>query len=175
MNVLVRGANPRALAPAVRSLVLSLDADIPTYTVRTLDDEVSSLVAGPRFVVLVLGAFAVAALVLASIGVYGVMAYSAAQRTREIGVRIALGATRTQVLRLVMLDGVIVVAAGLSAGLLFALVLSRALTGAFHDLPAMDLVALAPVAALLAASGLLAAYLPARRATSISAVEALRW
>jgi putative ABC transport system permease protein len=174
INVLVRGADPRALSSAVRSLVLSLDAEIPTYTVRTLADEVSSLTAGPRFVVLVLGAFAVAGLMLATIGVYGVMAYSAAQRTREIGVRVALGATRAQVLRFVMRDSVIVVAAGLTAGIGLAFALSRALAGAVHELRSVDLAALAPVAILLAASALVAAYLPARRATRVSALEALR-
>jgi putative ABC transport system permease protein len=175
MNVLVRGGNPGALASAVRALVLSLDAEIPTYTVRTLGDEVSSLVAGPRFVAIVLGAFAGAALVLATIGVYGVMAYSAARRTREIGVRVALGATRAQVLRFMMLDGAIVVAVGLSAGILLALALSRTLTGVLHELQSMDLLGLAPVAVLLAAAGLLAAYVPARRATRVSALDALRY
>jgi putative ABC transport system permease protein len=174
MNVIVRGPNPRALSAAVRGVVLHLDPEIPTYTVRTLDEEVASLVAGPRFVVLVLGAFAAAALLLASIGVYGVMAYTAAQRTREIGIRVALGATGAQVMRLVLRDGIIVVACGLAVGILLAILVSRALLGTFHEIPTMDPLALALVAAILAASGLLAAYLPARRATAITAIEALR-
>ena len=174
MNVIVRGPNPRALSAAVRGIVLQLDPEIPTYTVRTLDEEVASLVAGPRFVVLVLGAFAAAALVLASIGVYGVMAYTAAQRTREIGIRVALGATRAQVMRLVLRDGFIVVAGGLAGGIPLALLVSRALLGTFHQIPAIDPEALAVVAAVLAGAGLLAAYLPARRATAITAIEALR-
>ncbi len=174
MNVIVRGADPRALASAVRAVVLQLDPEIPTYTVRTLDEEVASLVAGPRFVVMVLGAFAAAALLLASIGVYGVMAYSAAQRTRELGIRVALGATRSQVLRLMLRDGVVVVAAGLGAGILLAIGLSRALAGTLHEIPAVDSLALVSVTVILAAAALLAAYLPARRATAVTATEALR-
>jgi len=174
MNVIVRGANPRALSAAVRGVVLQLDPEIPTYTVRTLNEEVASLVAGPRFVVVVLGAFAAAALLLASIGVYGVMAYTAAQRTREIGIRVALGATRAQVMGLVLRDGIVVVAGGLAVGILLAILVSRALLAAFHEVPTIDPLALAVVAAVLAAAGLLAAYLPARRATSITAIEALR-
>jgi predicted permease len=174
MNVIVRGRNPAAIATDVRTLVLSLDPEVPTYTVRTLDEEVSSLVAGPRFVAMVLGAFAGAALVLAAIGVYGVMAWSTGQRTREIGVRVALGATRAQVLGLMMRDGLVVVAAGLGVGLLLAIGVSRTLIGLLYEVQSMDPVALISTAALLAIAGLTAAYLPARRATRINPTEALR-
>ena len=174
MSVVARGGSPPALAASIRTLVLSLDSEMPPFNVRTLDDEVSRLVEGPRFSAALLGLFALIALVMAAIGVYGVMAYGAAQRTREIGVRVALGATRGQVLRLMIRDGVIVVSAGLVAGLIAAVWLTRSLTGLLHEVTPADPLALASVAALLSAVGLVAAYLPARRATRVSALDALR-
>ena len=174
MNLVVRGGDAPALGRAVRSVIASLDPELPVFAVRTLDDEVSGLVAGPRFVASVLGAFAMAALILATVGVYGVMAYTAGQRTREIGVRVALGATRGQVLRLILGDGVRMIAAGSAAGLLAAVWLVQALKGVLPEVLAADPVAVAAVAGLLGGAGLLAAYLPARRATRISALDALR-
>jgi putative ABC transport system permease protein len=174
VGVVVRGGDPRALATSVRGLVLSLDPEMPPSGVRTLEDEVSSLVAGPRFSATVLALFAVVALVMAAVGVYGVMAYSAGQRTREIGVRIALGATRRQVLWLMLTDGVVIVAAGLGAGLVLAVWLAKGLTGLLHEVAPADPVALASVALLLSVTGIAAAYVPARRATRVSVLTALR-
>ena len=174
MNAIVRGPDPRALATSLRSLVLSLDPSMPPFNLRTMDDEVSRLVAGPRFSATMLAAFAGMALVMAAVGVYGVMAYSAGLRTREIGIRTALGSTRTQVLRLMLRDGVRVVASGLVLGLVAAIWLARGLTGLLHEVTAADPLALAAVAIVLAATGLVAAYLPARRATRINALDALR-
>jgi ABC-type antimicrobial peptide transport system permease subunit len=162
------------LARTVRALVLSLDPETPPFNVRTLSSEVSGLVAGPRFSATLLAVFAAVALVLAAIGVYGVMAHAAGRRTREIGVRVALGATRSQVLRLMIRDGVVVVAGGLACGLIAAAWLAQVLTGLLHDVTPADPVALAAVAGLLSSAGLLASYLPARRATRISALDALR-
>jgi putative ABC transport system permease protein len=147
---------------------------MPPFNVRTLSDEVGGLVAAPRFSATLLGLFAAIAVVLAAVGVYGVMTYAAGQRTREIGVRIALGATRAAVLRLMLRDGLLVVGAGLVAGLAAAIVLSRALTGLLYDVSPADPLALASVAAVLASIGMAAAYIPARRATRISPLEALR-
>jgi predicted lysophospholipase L1 biosynthesis ABC-type transport system permease subunit len=174
VGVVVRGGDPRALATSVRGLVLSLDPEMPPSGVRTLEDEVSSLVAGPRFSATVLALFAVVALVMAAVGVYGVMAYSAGQRTREIGVRIALGATRRQVLWLMLTDGVVIVGAGLGAGLVLAVWLAKGLTGLLHEVAPADPVALASVALLLSVTGIAAAYVPARRATRVSVLTALR-
>jgi ABC-type antimicrobial peptide transport system permease subunit len=111
---------------------------------------------------------------LAAGGVYGVIAYSVAQRTREIGVRSALGATRRQILALVLGDGIRVVAAGVGAGVLASLWLARGLTGLLHQVSPADPLALAAVAVLLSLVGLLAAFVPARRATRVSALDALR-
>jgi putative ABC transport system permease protein len=142
--------------------------------VRTLDDEVSRLVAAPRFSASVLGVFAVMALLLAAVGVYGVMAYLSSLRTREIGVRVALGATRGTVLRLVIGDGVIVIVSGVAVGLIASMWLTQTLTGMLYEVQPSDPAALAAVAAVLSSVALVAAYLPARRATRVNAVEALR-
>jgi putative ABC transport system permease protein len=170
MNVIVRGKG----AGEMRSLLLSLDPEMPAFNARMLDDEAASLVAGPRFSAALLTMFAGVALVMAAVGVYGVMAYSAAQRTREIGLRVALGATRGQVLRLIIRDGVSVVAGGLAVGLVAALWISRGLTSLLHDVTPNDPLAVASVTVLLSIVGVAAAYLPARRATRVSALSALR-
>jgi putative ABC transport system permease protein len=174
MTLVVRGADPSAFAAPLRTLVLSLDPDVPPFNVRLLADDVSRLVAGPRFSASVLSAFALVALVLAAIGVYGVMAYSASQRTREIGVRIALGATRAQVLQLVVRDGMRVMAIGVIIGLGVAVWTAQALTGLLYEVQPADPLTLGAVAAILAAVGMVAVYVPARRATRINAVDALR-
>jgi ABC-type lipoprotein release transport system permease subunit len=173
-TVVVRGGDPQRLAAAARPLVLSLDPELPSYNVRTLGEELSRLVAAPRFSATVLAVFGVAALALATIGVYGVMSHSVRQRTRELGVRIALGATKTRVLWLVLRDGTLVVAGGLLAGLLASAWLSRSLTGLLHEVTPGDPSTMVLVAMLLAGSGLLASYLPARRATCVDPIEVLR-
>jgi putative ABC transport system permease protein len=174
MHIVVHGQPREALVSQARAIVRSLDADLPLFNVRTLDDEVAELVAGPRFTATVLGLFALVALVMAAIGVYGVMAYSASRRAREVGIRIALGATRGQVLWLMVRDGVLVVGAGLVAGLIIAMWLVRSLTGVLHDIGPANPSAIAAVAGLLGVTGLAAAYLPARRATRVSVLAALR-
>jgi predicted permease len=174
MNVVVRGADHRALARELRTIVLSLDPELPVFDVRALDDEVAGLVAGPRFTATLLGLFASVALVMAALGVYGVIAYSAGRRTREIGVRIAVGATRGQVMRLVLRDGLAIVAIGLASGLAGAVWLARGLTGLLHEVTPADPVALVSVGSLLGAVGLAAAVVPAWRATRVSALQALR-
>jgi len=174
VTLVVRDTGTPVDAAALRSMVLSLDPEMPLFNVRTLDREVAGLVAGPRFTATALALFALVALVKAAIGVYGVMAYSAGRRTREIGIRMALGATSSQILRLVARDGVAVVAAGLAAGLLAAIWLARLLTGLLHDVSPSDPIALLLVALVLAATGLAATLIPARRATRVSALVALR-
>ena len=174
MSVVVRGRDLPGIAASMRRLILSLDADMPPYNMRSLDDEVSSLVAAPRFSAGVLAAFAIVAMAMAAIGVYGVMAYAAGQRTREIGIRVALGATRGQIFRLMIHDAVLVVTCGLGAGLVVAFWLAKGMTGLLHEVTPADPVSLASVAALLSLVGLLAAYIPARRAARASVVTALR-
>ena len=129
MTVIARGTNPRALSAGMRALVLSLDPEMPPFNQRRLDEDVSRLVAGPRFSATVLSIFAAIAFVMAAVGVYGVMAYSTGLRTREIGVRMALGASRAQVRALLLKDGAMVVIAGLGVGLVAAVSLAQSLTG----------------------------------------------
>jgi ABC-type antimicrobial peptide transport system permease subunit len=142
--------------------------------VRTLDEEVGRLVAGPRFSASALAVFAAVGLLLAGIGVYGVIAYSAGQRTREIGVRVALGATRRQVLWLVVRQGLSILAAGLAGGMIVAVWVAQALAGLLHDVQPADPAAYAAVSVLLSVVALAAIFLPAYRATRVNAVVALR-
>jgi ABC-type antimicrobial peptide transport system permease subunit len=174
VTLVVRGQGAAGQVASLRSMVSSLDSEMAVFNVRTLDREVAGLVAGPRFSATALGLFAVVALVMAAVGVYGVMAYSAGQRTREIGVRMALGATPAQVLRIIVRDGLLVVGVGLSAGLVAATWLARSLTGLLHEVTPVDPISLVSVAALLSAVGLVAVLIPARRATRVSALAALR-
>jgi predicted permease len=174
VTVVVRANDPDATATALRALVLSLDPEMPPYNVRTLNAEVSRLVAAPRFSSALLAVFGIVALVLAAVGIYGVMSYSAQQRTRELGVRTALGATRGQLMRLVIHDGVRIIAIGLAVGLPASVMLSRALTGLLYEVTPADPMAIGVVAAVLSGVSLLAAYVPARRATRLNAIAALR-
>lgn len=174
VTLVFRGTGATTQAGLVRAMVSSLDPEMPIFNVRTLDDEVAGLVAGPRFSATALGLFALVALVMAAVGVYGVMAYNASRRTREIGVHMALGATPAQVLRVIVRDGVLVVFVGLAAGLLAAMWLAQSLTGLLHQVTPADPVALVTVALLLSAVGLVAVLIPAWRATRVSALAALR-
>ena len=174
VTVMANGPDSAAIVAALRPAVLSLDSQSPPYNIRTLESDVSKVVAGPRFSATVLGLFAVVAFAMACVGVYGVMSYAAGLRTREIGIRLAVGATRGQVLRLMLKDGARVVVVGLACGLAAAFVLSRTLTGLLHDVTPADPLTLTAVASLLALSGLFASFLPARRATSIDPLQALR-
>lgn len=173
VTIVARGRHLDEVAATLRALVLSLDPEMPTFNVRTLTEEVSRLVAAPRFGATLLAVFAIVALVLAAVGVHGVVSYSTVQRTQEIGVRIALGATRGQIARLIIRDGLLIIGAGLLVGLIAASWMARALTGLLHEVTPADPIALAAVAAVLLVVGVLSAYLP-RRATRISTLDALR-
>jgi predicted permease len=174
VTIVMRAGDLDATTTALRALVLSLDPEMPPFNVRTLDAEVSRLVAAPRFSAALLAVFGAVALVLAAVGVFGVMSYSAQQRTRELGVRIALGATRAQLMRLVIRDGVLIVLVGLVTGLAASALLSRALTGLLYEVTPADPLAIAVVATVLSGVSLLAAYVPARRATRLNVTDALR-
>ena len=174
LNVVVRGDGAEALAPTLRALVLSLDPDMPPFNVRTLEQEVSRLVAAPRFSASALSAFAFVALALAAVGLYGIVSYAASQRTREFGVRVALGATRAQVLWLVLREGVGIIGLGLAAGAVVALWLGQTIAGLLHDVQPTDPASITAVVTLLAVVGLTAILVPAHRATRVSPTDALR-
>jgi putative ABC transport system permease protein len=163
-----------AIIPAIREAVQSVDPDLPVFNVETMDERVSSALSRMRFGTILLGAFAAAALLLAGIGVYGVMAYSVAQRTREVGIRMALGASAADVLRMVLRQGLLIVLFGVAAGVVGATALSRVLEGLLYDVRAVDPVSFSVMAAVLVASAAIACYLPARRATRVEPSAALR-
>jgi putative ABC transport system permease protein len=173
-TLLAKGGDPARLAADLRPVILGLDPQSPPFNVRALEDDAATVVAGPRFSAMVLSLFAFVAFAMACLGVYGVMAYAARLRTREIGVRLAVGATRGQVLSLMMRNGAGVIATGLVGGLLAAIWLARSLTGLLHDVQPADTTTLVTVGALLGLSGLVATMIPALRATRIDALKALR-
>ncbi|HEX8897548.1 MAG TPA: FtsX-like permease family protein, partial [Chthoniobacterales bacterium] len=147
----------------------------PVADVRTLDAVVAKSIARPRFDTMLLGIFAAVALVLASVGLYGVMNYSATQRTQEIGIRMALGAKPGDILRLVVGQGMKLTAAGIAIGVVASLALTRVISNLLFGVTATDLPTFVGVSAVLTAVALLANYIPARRATRVNPVVALRY
>jgi putative ABC transport system permease protein len=169
--------DPLSLIGPVRREVASLDPQVPVYDLWTMDHRVSQAVAKPRFNAYLLSLFAGLALVLTAVGLYGVMAYTVAQRTREIGLRMALGADRGDVSRMVLFQGLRLTATGLAIGLAGALIVTSTVTAFTHqlfDTRALDGLTLATVTVLLALVSLLASYIPARRASKVQPLIALR-
>jgi putative ABC transport system permease protein len=163
-----------ALAGAIEEQVRALDPAEPVFAVRTMDEVIAASVAGRRFGMALLAAFAGLALVLAAVGLYSVVAYSAAQRTHEIGVRMALGARAVDVVAMVLRQGMALALAGVAAGLAAALAASRLLEGMVFGVSATDPTTFVAIAALLAAVALVASYVPARRAARVDPMTALR-
>jgi putative ABC transport system permease protein len=160
--------------PALREAVRSADRGVTLSEVQTRDEVVARATASPRFYLLLLGSFAAAALALAAVGIYGVMSYSVARRTNEIGIRMALGAQPGDVLRLVMREAVGVAALGGAAGLLVAMLLTRLMGGLLYGVGATDPVTFAAVGATLTFVALVATYVPARHAVRVDPLSALR-
>jgi putative ABC transport system permease protein len=167
--------NPLALARSVHELVLGIDRDQPVSKVRSMDEVVEASVAAPRFRTLLLGLFGLTALLLAGLGIYGVMSYSVSQRRREIGIRMALGAKHPEVIKLVLRRSLLLTLAGLGTGLAGALGLTHFLSSMLYEVRTTDPLTFVGVAAVLTACALLASYIPARRATKVDPMEALRY
>jgi len=167
--------SPMDLAPTVQRIVSSIDPNLPIYRVRTMTEVMGESVARRRLALILLAVFAGLALLLASIGIYGVASYSVVQRCLEIGVRMALGAGRSQVLRMVLVEGMTTIAIGLVLGLLLAMVLTRSIRGLLFAVQPADPLALAGAALLLLVAALLAILIPALRATRVNPVVALRY
>jgi predicted permease len=165
---------PAALAPAVQKTVWSFDRNLPISEIMTMDRVVAEANAQPCFEMLLLGVFGAVALLLAAVGIYGVMNYSVARRTHEIGVRISLGATRADVLRLVVLNGMLQAVAGAAAGFGGALLLSRLMARMLYGVRPTDPVTFGVVAMVLGLAALVAICVPARKATRIEPMVALR-
>jgi putative ABC transport system permease protein len=165
---------PMTIAPQVKQVVQELDANLPVNQIRTVEDVVAESIAQPRFYMLLLGAFAVVALALAAIGIFGVMSYTVSQRTREIGIRMALGAQGGSVVSMVVRQAMILAATGLALGTVAALALSRTMTTLLFDMSPTDPVTFATVAGVLGFVAFLASYVPARRAANVDPIDALR-
>ena len=175
MNLLVRTAvPPLSMVGAVRGEISAVDPDQPVTDIQTADELVDTSLAQPRFTMLLLGAFSAAALALAIIGVYGVLAYSVAQRRHELGIRVALGAERADILRLVVRQGLRLAIAGIVLGLLAALLLTRLMSSLLYKVGTRDLATFSVVPAAFLCIALLASYLPALRAMRTDPMEALR-
>ena len=172
--VRVSSGDPLKLVDPIRRAIRALDPELPITQVRTMEEGVASDFVAQRSTVVLLSAFAGVALVLASIGLYGVMALSVTQRTRELGIRMALGSPRAAVLRLVMRQGAALVGIGLALGLLVALVSGRWLSSVLYGVNGADPATLAAVSLVLGAAALLACLLPARRASRVDPMVALR-
>jgi putative ABC transport system permease protein len=165
---------PLDLTPAVRRAVRSIDSTVPDFEITTVEQALAKLDRPRKFQTEMIGAFAVTALLLAALGLYGLMSYLVAQRTKEIGIRVALGAKRRDVLKLVIGQGMTVALTGVSLGLAAALAVTQLMKSLLFGVTATDPATFAGVSALLAAVALLACYLPARRATKVDPVVALR-
>jgi putative ABC transport system permease protein len=175
MDIVIRtSGEPTAVLASVREKVRELDRDVPISTVRTMDDWVSASAAQPRLNAILLGAFSVVALLVAAIGVYGVLAYSVNQRTREIGLRMALGAEPGGVLRLVVREGMMVGLAGVAIGAAGALALGRVLASLVFGVPVRDPMTFFSVIGILTVVALAACVLPALRASRVDPLIALR-
>jgi ABC-type antimicrobial peptide transport system permease subunit len=175
MDVVIRGGeSPETLLPAVQRKVHELDPELALANVKTMDQWLSINAAQPRLDAILLGSFAAAALLIAMLGVYGVLSYSVNQRTREIGLRIALGAAPHGVLRLIVIEGMKVVFAGILVGLIAALMLGQALSKLVFGVAARDAATFAAVAVILMSVGLAACFIPGRRASRVDPILALR-
>jgi putative ABC transport system permease protein len=176
MMTLVAGTNgdPAVVASDIRGIVRSMDPDLPLTRLETMAQVVSRSVAAPRFRTLLLGVFAAVALLLSLSGLYGVLAFAVAQRTHEFGIRMAVGAARADVLRMVVRQGLALVIAGIAIGLPVALLATRALQGLLFEIPATDAATFSAIVALLVVVSALASWVPARRATRVDPMVALR-
>ena len=168
------GGDPEAIRRSAAAVINSVDPDLPMAHVKTMDQVVEETFLEDRSVSGLFAVFAVAALLLAAIGIYGVMSFAVAQRTHEIGLRMALGADRSHVLRLILREGLVLALTGLGLGLLGGVLVGRAVQSVLYQVGMIDLPTLCGVAVLLLAAGLLASYLPARRATKVDPMVALR-
>jgi putative ABC transport system permease protein len=174
--VIARATNdPAKIVAALRQEIIALDKNVPVYDIRMMQERAADATSRTRFSALLLGIFSSLALVLSAIGIYGVMAYRVSGRTREIGIRMALGATSRNVMRLVLRDGVALTLAGVALGLVGAFMTTRVLTSQLYGVEATDTETFAFVSLLLAAVALVACYIPARRATKVDPMVALRY
>ena len=176
MGLVVRTASdPVSMIPAIRNQVLSIDKDQPVSDIMTMEQRLAKSVASSRFVMLLLGSFSVLALGLAAVGIYGVMSYLVTQRTQEIGVRMALGAQKRDVLKLVVRRGMVLATVGTVIGLIASLALTRLMRSLLFEVTPTDWLTFVITSVVLLTVALLACYIPARRATKVDPLVALRY
>jgi putative ABC transport system permease protein len=176
MTLAVRtSSDPLSLVTAVRGQVWAVDPDQSVYDIKTVEQLLGNMISERRFSRLLLGVFATVALILSAVGVYGVMSYSITQRTHEIGIRLALGAQRHDVLRLVVGQGMKLVLIGIATGLIAAFALTRVMTSLLFEVSATDAATFAVISALLTGVALGAIFIPARRAMKVDPGVALRY
>jgi putative ABC transport system permease protein len=168
-------AAPEALTPALRQAIWAIDKDLPIIEPKTMDERLRSSLSRPRFNMSLFSGFALTALLLTVVGVYGVMAYSVAQRTRDMGIRMALGADRKSLVRLVVLQGLTLTGAGVAIGLAVSWILARVMASLLYGVEATDLATFTAVTLLLGALAVVASYIPARRAARVDPVVSLRY
>jgi putative ABC transport system permease protein len=173
--VVKTAGDPHGIVGAVREEVRAMDKDLPLFNIRTMDDYLSQSVAQPRLYALLLMIFAGLALLLTIIGLYGVMSYSVAQRTHEIGIRMALGASPSRVLAMVVRQGMLMVTVGVGIGLAAAYVATKVMTKLLFGIGAKDPLTFAAIAVIIAGIALAACFVPARRATRVDPMIALRY
>jgi ABC-type antimicrobial peptide transport system permease subunit len=175
ISLMVRtSVRPEAMADAVRKTVWSLDPDQPILQLRTMQARLDEFYAPWRFNMLLFGVFALVALLLGAVGIYGVLAYAVTQRTHEIGIRLALGAQRRDVLWLIIRQGLALALIGVTLGLVAALALTRVIQNLLFGVSATDPATFAGIALLLLGVALVASFIPARRATKVDPLTALR-
>jgi putative ABC transport system permease protein len=175
MVVRTNVSDPLALTSAVQSAVWNVSKDVPLADIRTMQDVIANSTLRRKFTMLLLAIFAGLAMLLAAIGLYGVMSYAVSQRTHEIGIRMALGAQKTDVLRMVVRQGMGLVALGLVLGVVASVAATRLMAGLLFGVSATDPATFSVVAILLASVALAANYVPARRAAKVDAMVALRY
>ncbi len=173
--ILRTSGDPMALAAAAREVIAAIDPALPLASVRTMDDVLGAAESRPRFLTLLLGLFSLVALALAGVGIYGLMSYSVTQRTNEIGIRMALGAQPSDVLRLIVGHGMRLTSLGLAIGIAAAIVLTRSLASLWFGISATDPLTFTSITVILCGVALLACYLPARRAMRVDPIVALRY
>jgi putative ABC transport system permease protein len=176
MTLVIRTtSDPSNMIAAVRDQVLAIDRDQPVFDIKTMDQRLAKAVSQSRFIMLLLGVFSALALVLAAVGIYGVMAYTVTQRTHEIGIRMALGAQASDVLRMIVRQGMILALIGVLIGLAASFALTRLMSSLLYGVTATDPLTFVGVALVLSLVALLASFIPARRATRVDPIVALRY
>jgi hypothetical protein len=175
MTIAARTTRGQRIADELRALLASMNPNLPILTAQTLDDSVAFGLAPQRVAASVAGSLGVVGLMLTGIGIYGVTAYAVTRRTREIGIRIALGAQRADITRMVLREGLLLTVIGSAMGLIVAAVMSRVLAGFLFGIPPIDPITFAGATVLFAAISLAACYVPVRRATHVDPTQALRY